>query len=267
MDFERTADELYAVGPSEFIAARRAAVARAKELGDTTLAKNLGALRKPTTTGWALNLLVRVEPDSVNRLLELGAALRAAQQALHGDELRSLATRRAAALSALTDRVASAAQDRGRPLPETVLREIGQSLSAALAEPDIGADLRRGRMLGSVSYSGFGPATLASVAEPAAPPPSDTEPKVQPTTAARTEAETRISDAETAAHHAISELEAATEMASQATQKVSELREALSRAEQECRFAESARRTAEEAARIAAAELEHARDLATEFDT
>lgn len=267
MDFERTADELYAVDPSEFIAARRAAVARAKESGDATLAKNLGALRKPTTTGWALNLLVRLEPDSVDRLLELGAALRAAQQALHGDELRSLATRRAAVLSALTDRAASAAQDRGRPLPETALREIGQSLSAALAEPDIGADLRRGRMLGSVSYSGFGPAALASVPEPAAPPPSDAEPIEQPNEAARKQVETRVSVAETAAHQAISELEAATEKVNQAKQKLSELREALSRAEQECRFAESARRTAEEAAQRAATELEHAKDLAAEFDT
>lgn len=267
MDFDSTADELYDVDQSEFIAARRAAVARAKELGDTALAKNLNALRKPTTTGWALNLLVRVEPESVDRLLELGAALRSAQQALHGDELRSLATRRAAVLSALTDRAASAARDRGRQLPESVLREIGQSLSAALAEPDIGADLRRGRMLGPVSYSGFGPASLASVPEPAAPIPSESEPKKQPSEAARKQAEARVSDAETAAHQATSELDSATERVNEAAQKVSDLREALSQAEQEARFAESARRTAEEAATRAATTLTQARDLAAEFDT
>ncbi|WP_092808494.1 hypothetical protein [Rhodococcus globerulus] len=267
MDFDSTADELYALDPSEFIGARRAAVARAKELGDTTLAKNLNALRKPTTTGWALNLLVRVEPESVDRLLELGAALRSAQQALRAGELRSLASRRAAVISALTERASSAARDRGRPLSETVMREIGQSLSAALSEPDIGADLRRGRMLGSVSYSGFGPAALASVPEPIAPPPTDAEPKGQQTEAARKQAQARVSEAETAAHQATSELDSATARVNEAAQKVSDLREALSQAEQEFRFAESARRTAEEAAERAATKLTQARDLAAEFDT
>ncbi len=128
--------------------------------------RSWGALRKPTTTGRALNVLVRAEPAGVDQLLDLGAALRSAQQALRGDELRSLATRRAAILSALTERAAAAVRERDHELSEAVLREVSQSLSAALADPEIGADLRRGRMLGAVSYSGFGPAALVSVPMP-----------------------------------------------------------------------------------------------------
>ena len=270
MDFDSAADELYERDPSEFIAARKAAVARAKESGDSALAKDLNALRKPTTTGWALNLLVRVQPEAVDRLLELGAALRSAQLALQGDELRALASQRAAVIAALTDRAAAAAHERGRPLSEAALREIGQSLSAALAEPDVGADLRRGRMLGSVSYSGFGPAALASVPEPAPPTPSASAAaaatKKQPADEARKQAQERLNDAETAAREATSELEAATERAGQAAQKLAGLREALSQAEQECRFADSARRTAEEAEQRAAQNLRHAKEHAAEFD-
>lgn len=287
VDFDSVADELYAVAPSDFVAARRTAIASAKEAGDKALAKELAGLRKPTTTGWALNVIVRAEPEGVERLLDLGAALRSAQQALRGDELRSLATRRAAALSALTDRAAAAARERGHELSETVLREVGQSLSAALADPDIGADLRRGRMLGAVSYSGFGPAVLAAVPDTVpAPPPSATAPAERPPDDIRQaqegageearrnarEAAVRrqapaVADAARAARESASDLDVATERAAEATHRVEELRDELMRAEQESRFADSARHSAEEAAQRAAAELTRARELAAELDT
>ncbi|MFF0816820.1 hypothetical protein ACFYVR_16945 [Rhodococcus sp. NPDC003318] len=286
VDFDSVADELYGLEPSEFVAARRAAVARAREAGDKALARELGALRKPTTTGWALNALVRADPDGVDRLLDLGAALRAAQQALRADELRSLAQRRGAELSALTERTAEVAAARGHAVTESVLREVGQSLSAALADPDIGADLRRGRMLGAVSYSGFGPAVLAAVPTP---PEADTDREPPPAhpvddagraearavddaaaREARAQAEraarSRLSAAEDAARTAAADLDAATERAETAVRRAEELRDELSRAEQEGRFADSARRSAEETARRAAAELGRARDHAAEFD-
>ncbi|MGW0174195.1 hypothetical protein ACWDUM_10135 [Rhodococcus sp. NPDC003322] len=293
MDFDSTADELYGVEPSEFVAARGAAVASAKAEGDKALAKELAGLRKPTTTGWALNLLVRDHPEDVARLLDLGSTLRAAQQALRGEELRSLTAQRAAVLSALTDRAAAAARERGRELTETVLREVGQSLSAALADPEIGADLRSGRMLGAVSYSGFGPALIAAVPTPTEPTTAETEPEPAPrpakhTTkaddrptrdeardaerrealeAARSAAIDRVAQDEEAAREANSELEAAAERAKAANRKVQELREELSRAEHESRFADSTLRTAEKAARHADTQLTRARESAAEFDS
>lgn len=286
VDFDSVADGLYAVAPSDFVAARRIAIANAKETGDMAFAKELAGLRKPTNTGWALNMLVRSDPEGVERLLDLGVALRAAQQALRGDELRSLATQRVAALSALADRAAAAARERGHELSETVLREVGQSLSAALADPDIGADLRRGRMLGTVSYSGFGPAVLAAVPAPVpSPPPSavvpeerqpgddrqareevDDEARRHAHETARRRAQA-VADAERAARKTASDLDVATGRAGEATRRVKELRDELVRAEQEVRFADSARRSAEEADRHAVAELTRARELAAERDT
>ncbi|MGW5074372.1 hypothetical protein [Rhodococcus sp. NPDC004095] len=290
MDFDSTADELYGVEPSEFVAARGAAVASAKAEGDKALAKELAGLRKPTTTGWALNLLVRDHPEDVARLLDLGSTLRAAQQALRGEELRSLTAQRAAVLSALTDRAAAAARERGRELTETVLREVGQSLSAALADPEIGTDLRSGRMLGAVSYSGFGPALIAAVPTPTtaettpepAPRPTKHTTKAddRPTRdetreaerreareAARSAALDRVAQDEEAAREANSELESAAERAKAANRKVQELREELSRAEHESRFADSTLRTAEKAARHADTQLTRARESAAEFDS
>lgn len=265
LNFDTIADELYEVTPSEFVAARRAAIARAKESGDKALAKELGKLKKPTTTGWALNLLARSSSEQVDELLDLGAALRSAQQALRGDELRSLTNRRAALLSSMTDRAASAAAERGHPLSGTTLREVGQSLAAALSDPEIGADLRRGRMLGAATYSGFGPASLTAVPTPPAEDDdrSDEEASVD---AARRDARARVTAAQNSARKAASELEAATERAEEAARRVEELRDALTRAEQESQFADSARRSAEDAARDAAAELTRAQERAAEFE-
>lgn len=267
-DFDTVADELYEVVPSEFVAARRAAVARAKEAGDKALAKELGKLKKPTTTGWALNLLVRSGSEKVDELLDLGAALRSAQQALRGDELRSLTNRRAALLSSMTDRAAAEAAERGHPLPGITLREVGQSLAAALSDPEIGADLRRGRMLGAASYSGFGPASLTAVPTPPADDVDDNDRSNEGASvdAARRDARTRVTAAQNSARKAASELEAATERAEKAARRVEELRDALTRAEQESQFADSARRSAEDAARDAAAELTQAQERAAEFE-
>lgn len=293
MDFDAAADDLYGLAPSGFVPARGAAVAQAKEAGDKALAKELGALRKPTTTGWALNVLVRDDPEGIDDLLDLGSELRSAQQALRADELRSLAARRSAVLSTLTDRAAAAARERGHELTETVLREVGQSLSAALADPDVGTDLRRGRMLGAVSYSGFGPAVLASVPAPAEPPAAEAEPEPthRPTKritghdgrrtpdeareaarreaheAARSAALDRVVQDEVAAREANSELEAAAARAKAAARRVQELREDLSRAEHEARFADSTLHAAEEAARHADTQLTRAREVAAEFDS
>ncbi|MFC4604441.1 hypothetical protein [Rhodococcus kronopolitis] len=279
MDFDSVADELYAVTPSDFVAARRTAVANAKDAGEKTLAKEVGGLRKPTTTGWALNVLVRAEPAIVDQLLDLGAALRSAHQALRGDELRSLAAQRAAVISALTNRAAAAAREHGHELSEAVLREVSQSLTAAIADPDIGADLRRGRMLGAVSYSGFGPAALASVPAPAPAaeetPPDDerqahTEANDDAVRRAHEEALRRaqaaVDEAQRAAHEAASDLDEAAKRSRDAHRRVEELRDELTRAEQERRFADSTRRAAEEAAQRATAELTRARELAAELD-
>lgn len=269
------ADELYGLDPSEFVTARRAAVASAKKSGDAALAKQLGALRKPTTTGWALNLLVRADRGSIDGLLDLGATLRSAQQALRGDELRTLAARRGAVVSALADRAADLAEQRGHRLTESARREIGQSLSAALADPDVAADLRRGRMLGAVSYSGFGPAALVSVPAPVDRPPKTPVPDETPSADAAQEERRRaraaaldsLKEAEALVRDTASDLEEAAAREEATARRVDEVRSALERAEQELRFAASARQVADDAAQSAARDLARARAAAEEFDS
>ena len=93
------AEELYGLEPDEFTPARDA---RAKELKGTPLAPQVKRLRKPSTAAWVVDLLVRQDPDQVEGVVALGAALRDAQEHLDGAELRELTRQRRRLTEAVT---------------------------------------------------------------------------------------------------------------------------------------------------------------------
>ena len=114
-DLEAAATELYALPPEEFVGARTALVKQARAAKDRELATAVGALRKPTRTAWVVNLLARDDPDAVGALLDLGDALRAAQDQRDGAALRDLSARRRTAIDALVRRGSTLARDAGHP--------------------------------------------------------------------------------------------------------------------------------------------------------
>lgn len=156
MDLDTVADELYAANSTDFIALRKAAVAAARADGDKELAADIGKLRKPTAVGWALNVLARECPDDVGALLDVGDALREAQRTLSAESLRAFDKQRQQVIAGLTKRTAQLAIDRGQPLGDNAIREVGQTLGAAMADPETGELLRIGRVISAVQHSGFG---------------------------------------------------------------------------------------------------------------
>jgi hypothetical protein len=149
---------MYEAPPDGFVAARAAAVAEARDAGDKAAAKRLAALRKPTVAAWVVNLLALRRPDLIDELVELATALRSAQRGLKGDELRELTARRRRLVSALVAAarklaVAEDPQMSGAKLP---LSEVEATLTAALAEPEIAAQIRTGRLIRAAAYAGFG---------------------------------------------------------------------------------------------------------------
>ncbi|MEU4770092.1 hypothetical protein AB0H12_43420 [Actinosynnema sp. NPDC023794] len=161
---DRIADELYALPPAEFVAARDARARLAADRGDKALAKQVSALRKPTSSAWALNLLAREGADDLAEALALGDELRAAQEELRGGALRQLSARRRAVLSALVRRVELFAVDAGQPLGPDAVQQVRTTLTAALADAVLGARIRAGRLVKPVEQSGFGP--LSETATP-----------------------------------------------------------------------------------------------------
>ena len=93
MDLASVAEELYGLPPSGFTAARDSQAAAAKSSGDVELTKAIKQLRRPTTSAWLANLLVRRAAGEVDRLLVLGDDMRRAQSKLEAKEMRPWQTR------------------------------------------------------------------------------------------------------------------------------------------------------------------------------
>ncbi|MDJ0362961.1 hypothetical protein [Rhodococcus sp. H29-C3] len=255
-ELDNTASELYAVDPQDFVAARTAAVAAAKESGNRKLAASIGKFRKPTTVAWMVNLLVREEPDDIAELFDIGNSLRDAQRRSSAEKLKELSAARAQSIRALTRRAVEIAREHGHPSPENAAREVGQTLGAALAEPEIGARVQAGRAVTAESYSGFGPAVLTLAPEPEnTPQESRAEPKAEPSDDAALkrfeEAREQLPEAqedEVSAREAVDSADSAAEAAST---DLSEIKERLARLRAELHDAEvdeAAARTAEKSA-------------------
>ncbi|MDR6596444.1 hypothetical protein ACFFSW_27350 [Saccharothrix longispora] len=169
---DQVADELYALPPAEFVAARDAHARLAADRGDKALAKRISALRKPTASAWALNLLAREAPADLAAAVALGDELRTAQEELRGGELRALGARRRAVLGALVRRVEELADAAGRPLGPDAVQQVRATLASALADAVLAARIRAGRLVRPAEQSGFGP-----LAEGAVPTRDDLAPR------------------------------------------------------------------------------------------
>ena len=146
--------ELYGAAPEGFTGRRSELAAAARDAGDRAAAKAIGALRRPSRAAWVVNRLARADPGAPGKLAELAGALRAAQQAKHGARLRELSAARGALVDALTAQALAAA---GLPDPPQSLRlEVSETLTAALADPDVGAAFATGTLTRAMQWSGFG---------------------------------------------------------------------------------------------------------------
>ncbi|HEY7274974.1 MAG TPA: hypothetical protein VH594_03365 [Trebonia sp.] len=154
--------ELYAAAPEAFTERRGELAAAARDAGDRAAAKAIAGLRRPTRAAWVVNRLARADPNAPHKLAELAAALRAAQEAKHGPRLRELSAARGALVDALTAQALTAA-DVADPPPSLRL-EVSATLTAALADPEVGAAFAAGTLTRAVQWSGFG--VLPADAEP-----------------------------------------------------------------------------------------------------
>lgn len=155
-DLDSVADKLYGMDPGDFVSARSECAAEARRAGNRELTAAIGRLRKPTVAAWMVNLLARERSDELAALLDLGDSLRAAQRRLSGSDIRALSAQRRRVVTALERAAADLADERGRHATESALREVGQTLNAALADPGVADEVRAGRLASIVEHSGFG---------------------------------------------------------------------------------------------------------------
>jgi hypothetical protein len=164
--------ELYAADPDGFTERRQELITSAREAGEPAAAKQIAALRKPTRSAWVVNRLVREDPEVRARLDEMSIDLRAAAGSADGAKIRELTTARSRLVDDLTRQ---ALQVSDLPAPPAGLREeVTATLDAAIADPEVAANL--GTLVRAAHWAGFGldPMTPfpADAPSPSAPKPS-----------------------------------------------------------------------------------------------
>ncbi len=214
---EETAHELYAVAPGEFTAERNRRAKDARDGGDAQLAERIQKLRKPTTAAWLLNTLVRTHREEVDRVLALGAELRAAQGVLSGAELRALDHSRRQLTRAVTEQARGLGRQAGHPVSEQVATAVEETLRAAMADTAAAAALSTGLLTDAFSSTGLDPVAVdrvvaipaaGPVADAVAPPPRRpsparrTGPDPSEVTAARADLENAVAELEEARRRA-----------------------------------------------------------------
>ncbi|WP_395726056.1 hypothetical protein [Nakamurella sp.] len=150
-------DELYGADPETFLDRRTALVKQARADGAGTASKQIAALRKPTRSAYAINLLARTDPAAVQRLLDLGEQWRAAEmsaKSVDADQIRELTRTRRRLIDELT-RAAFTATDERNP-SSAVRDEVVATLTAALSDEAVAGDVERGVLVKPARWEGFG---------------------------------------------------------------------------------------------------------------
>jgi hypothetical protein len=267
--------ELYALPPTDFVAARNELVRRAKAAGSPEIAESLQHLRRPTRSAWLVNVLAG-DSAAMQRLSALGRQLRDAQTGLAGADLRNLAEQRRHLIADLMDRARAHADEAGVRLTPTVLSEVQATLQAALVDLAGALTIRNGRLVRPLSHSGFGPRPRINVPPsesgelrpPRVPPPVVPElerPLVEDELAARRRA---TADRQAVQLVAVADLTVADDDASTvAAGKESEAVRSLRQAEEGLAAAEAEHWTSEFDLADAEAAVEAAEDAISELDS
>lgn len=253
----RSADDLFALPPGDFIAARDALAKRLKDAGDAEAAAAVKKLRKPSVVAWAVNAAARAHPKDVEELLGAGRDLRRAQRktmtVAGGEELRAATESRRAVIQRLADAAVAAVGDRGGAHRDA----IELTLTAASVDEEVGARLASGRLereaaptAGFGALEGFEVLTGGAAGaeeEPTESPAARREAGRERVRAAR-EAERRAAVAERAADRAA---EHAAQLKEKAATATAAARDAESEARRLADEARTERKRAERAARTA----------------
>jgi hypothetical protein len=161
------ADELYALSPADFTAARDDRARQARASGQRDEAAAIKKLARPTASAWLVNQLARTAPDSIARLVAVGTALAEAQRNLVGERLRELSTERRQVINDLLPRASEIASQAGQPASPGTMGEVRATLEAALADAGARAAVQSGRLTKALAYAGLGEVDLsAAVALP-----------------------------------------------------------------------------------------------------
>lgn len=216
------AAELYVLPPAEFTAARNARAGFAAP----ALAKRLKALRKPTVSAWAVNLLAR--DGQLADAVELSTALREAQDDLDAAELARLGRQRRQLVAALAKQAVGLAEEAGGTLSSAARDDVEKTINAAVMDASAAAAVLTARLTKPLEAGDIDPAALTDAVGGSLPgavsaPPRDDLAERR----ARKAAEKAAREAERLAHEAERELARIDARRAKAQERVDHVRERI----------------------------------------
>ncbi|MBW9122050.1 transposase [Microbacterium trichothecenolyticum] len=221
-ELDALAAELYALPPAQFTAARNARAG----LAAPALAKRLKALRKPTVSAWAVNLLAR--DGQLADAVELSAALREAQDDLDAAELSRLSRQRRQLVAALAKQAVGLAEEAGGTVSAAARDDVAATINAAVMDAAAAAAVLTARLVKPLEAGDIDPAALAdavggSLPGAVAPPARDDLAERR----ARKAAEKAAREAERLANEAERELARVDARRAKAQERVDHVRERI----------------------------------------
>lgn len=153
------ADDLYALPLADFTPARDALAKEHK--ADKALAAGIKGLRKASLPAWVVNLLVRRDPDQVDQVLAVGAALREAQESLDAAQLREFTKQRRQLTATVTTSARRLAREEGVRTTQAVADQVEATLTAAMLEADAARAVRSGLLVTALAATGLGDLDLS----------------------------------------------------------------------------------------------------------
>lgn len=165
---DAAAEELYAVLPAEFIAARDAKAKEARSGEDEELYRQIKALRRPSAAAWLVNLLARSD-EGFDAFSDLSRRLRDAQTNLDAPTMKDLGQERTRVVAELVERAVFLANEADPQYRDTatIRDQVTSTLTAAVADPTAEAAVTSGRLVSPLSYAGFGEVDISdAVATP-----------------------------------------------------------------------------------------------------
>jgi hypothetical protein len=189
MNLPEAAEPLFELAPEEFTAERDRISKELKKQGDDEAAGQVKALKKPSITAYALNLVARRHPDLVDGLLEADEMLRTAKSRTEMDAAKSA---RQKAISSITGKATSLLEEQERSVTSQVRERLTETLLAVATDDATRDLLKAGRLQKEAEGGGFG----GPVAEFEESPADDRQRKLKDRASKiRAEAEAKLAEA------------------------------------------------------------------------
>jgi hypothetical protein len=178
-------DGLYGAPLERFVAERGELVRTLRQQGEREEAARVARLRKPSVAAWAVNQLVRTQPQSVAELFEAGDALRDAHRTAtsgsgDGSTLRTASQRERAAVDLLLQAARGLLTSEGHELSPAIIDRVADTLRAAALDTGARALVRDGRLERELRHVGLGVASDPGAGAVSSAPAKRAQPRRAP---------------------------------------------------------------------------------------